>query len=182
MKKLYLLFLLGTTVAQAQETAPLTVEKIMRDQKWLGTPPSNYRWSADSKTVYFDWNPENKEKDQLYQANVQGWKPVKADDKLAEPQMAVDYAYNKDRTLGLTEESGDLFLYEFKSKKKQRLTSTMDRESNAKFLANGNIAFQRGENVYTLDLKSNELKQLSNFVKGKKPARENGKRMPRIHG
>jgi dipeptidyl aminopeptidase/acylaminoacyl peptidase len=170
MKKLYLLFLLGTTVAQAQETAPLTVEKIMRDQKWLGTPPSNYRWSADSKTVYFDWNPENKEKDQLYQANGQGWKPVKADDKLAEQQMAVDYAYNKDRTLGLSEESGDLFLYEFKSKKKQRLTSTMDRESNAKFLANGNIAFQRGENVYTLDLKSNELKQLSNFVKGKKPA------------
>ena len=56
MKRIIMGLLLTTAAAQAQEVTPLTVEKIMKDQKWLGTSPSNFRWSADSKKIYFDWN------------------------------------------------------------------------------------------------------------------------------
>lgn len=169
MKKFCLLFLLGTTIARAQERPVLTVEKIMRDQKWLGVSPSAYRWSADSKTVYFNWNPEGKDNDQLYQVNISSGKPVKANEPLAEQQILPDFSYNKDHSLALSEKSGDLYLYTFKTGQRARLTNTEERESNARFLNNGDIVFQRGNNLFAQNLHTNELKQLTNFIPGKKP-------------
>lgn len=168
MKKIIIALVLGATAAHAQQVAPLTVEKIMRDQKWMGTAPSAYHWSADSKKVYFDWNPENKAESGLYEVNAAGGKAVKAPEKEDEKDGAEGFTYNQDHTLGLQEQGGDLYLYDLKTKKKQRLTNTLENEGNASFLLNGQIAFQRAENVFVLDLKTNELKQLTNFVKGKK--------------
>jgi len=170
MKKLIIALLLAATGAQAQEITPLTVEKIMKDQKWLGTSPSGYRWSGDSKKIYFDWNPENKDKAQLYEVAAAGGKPVKAAEKAVENDFFKEYTFNREHTLGLYESAGDLFLYQVKSRKKQQLTNTSDRESNASFLADGKITFQRERNTFLLDLKTNELTQLTNFVEGaKKP-------------
>src|SRR5690606_19417321 len=70
------LFLLITLSATAQLTE-LTVEKIMRDPKWIGTSPSNIRWSHDSKTIYFNWNPENAPGDSLYKITLQNRTPQK---------------------------------------------------------------------------------------------------------
>ena len=59
--------LLASASLYAQKTGTLTVEKIMRDPKqWIGTAPSNVRWSEDSKTIYFDWNPDRNLSDSLY--------------------------------------------------------------------------------------------------------------------
>jgi len=171
MKRIIIGLLFGTVAAQAQEVTPLTVEKIMKDQKWLGTSPSNFRWSADSKKIYFDWNPENKDKSQLYRVAAGGGKPVKAAEKEVETETFQEYTYNNAHTLGLYESSGDLYLYDVKSGKKQRLMNTAERESNGSFLVNGDITFQRDQNLYQLDLKTNELVQLTNFVEGdKKPS------------
>ena len=169
MKKLIIALVFAATAARAQQVTPLTVEKIMRDQKWLGTSPSDYRWSADSRKVYFSWNPENKDKARLYQVSVAAGKPVKADSLDADQEIIPPYTYNRERTLGLTEQSGDLYLYDIKAKIKHRLTNTLEEESNAIFLTNGNIAFEKDNNIFTIDLKTNELKQVTNFVKGEKP-------------
>jgi len=168
MKRIIIGLLLGSAAAHAQDLTPLTVEKIMKDQKWLGTSPSDYRWSADSKKVYFKWNPENKDKAQNYQVGVNSRKPVKAGEKDADEGSYQDYTYNLTHTLGLYEENGDLYLYNAKSKNKQQLTNTSDRESNAAFTADGNITFQRDQNVYLLNLANNQLVQLTNFVAGQK--------------
>ncbi len=170
MKKYTFLFLLLATVAQAQQVAPLTVEKIMRDPKWMGVAPTNYRWSADSKTVFFTWNPENKEKEQSYMVNTLGGKPEVTDDKNIEKAIGNNYAYNKDRSLGLYEKGGDIYFYNFKTKAEHRLTNTVDRETAARFLFNNDIVYQRGDNMFQLSLANNELKQLTNFIKGKRPA------------
>lgn len=168
MKKFCLLFLLGSSIAQAQKKPVLTVESIMRDQKWLGVSPSDYRWSGDSKTIYFKWNPENKENNESYKVDIAAGKPVKTTDKLADQESIGNYIYNKDRSLGLIEKSGDLFLYAFKTKQRRRLTNTLEAERNPVFLNDGTIAFQKGNNLYALNLNTSELKQLTNFVFGKK--------------
>lgn len=170
MKKLLFLFLLSTSVAAQAQLAPLTVEKIMKDPKWMGVAPSNYRWSADSKKVFFNWNPENKEKDQLYSMGLTVGKPQKEDEKASEKAIGVSYTYNSTATSALFEKGGDVYIYNPKTKAEQRLTNTVERESGAKFLANGSIAYQRGDNMFLVDLKTNETKQLTNFVKGKKTA------------
>src|SRR5829696_2440546 len=62
-----LLLLVMTPALWAQKTlAPLTVEKIMRDQDWIGTSPSNPYWSADGRYLFFQWNPVNALSDSLY--------------------------------------------------------------------------------------------------------------------
>ncbi|WP_233165649.1 S9 family peptidase [Pedobacter sp. ASV12] len=170
MKKYFVFFLLsGAAIAQAQQLAPLTVQKIMRDPKWMGTSPSNYRWSADSKTVFFSWNPENKEKDQPYKVSVLTNKPEPTEDNAAEKAAETNYAYNKDKSLGLSEKGGDIYFYNFKTKKESRLTNTVERENGARFLYNNDVVFQRGDNMFQLNMATNELKQLTNFVKGKRP-------------
>jgi dipeptidyl aminopeptidase/acylaminoacyl peptidase len=170
MKKLIWMLLLTAAAAQAQQAAPLTVEGIMRDQKWIGIPPSNYGWSADSKSIYFDWNPENKPNSSLYQVNVFSDKVVKSADSARDKVVSPTLIYNRTNTLALAEKDGDIYLLKVKGNTLLRLTNTLERESNASFLFNDNIAFQRGDNLYQLDLKTHELRQLTNFLKGKKPA------------
>lgn len=176
MKK-YLLFLLLCTgeYTFAQQIAPLTVEKIMRDPKWMGIAPTNFRWTADSKTLYFNWNPENKAKEELFKITPSSIKPAKAVEKEDEKLLSLNYIYNKDRSLGLVEKSGDIYLQNFKTNKETRLTNTMERESSPVFLTNGNVVYQLGDNLFEINLKSAETKQLTNFVKEKKATRAESK-------
>ncbi|KQR71900.1 prolyl oligopeptidase family serine peptidase [Pedobacter sp. Leaf176] len=177
MKKYLLFFLLCTgEYTFSQQIAPLTIEKIMRDPKWMGNSPTNFRWTADSKTLYFNWNPENKPKEELYKISASSpLKPVKAVDKEDEKLLSLNYIYNKDKSLGIVEKSGDIYLQNFKTKKETRLTNTMERESNPVFLTNGAIVYQLGDNLFQLDLKTAETKQITNFVKGKATGRTAGK-------
>lgn len=167
MKKIIILILLASGFAHAQQVAPLTVEKIMRDTRWIGTSPTNYRWSEDSKTVFFDWNPKGEERPSAYKANVLDHKPVSnqvGDEDNEEGRIS--YTYNKNRSMALYEKEGDIYFYHVKSKKEFRLTTTVERESAPRFLIDNQIVFQRGDNFFQLNLNSNELKQLTNFVKG----------------
>lgn len=167
MKRLFTLLLLAGASAQAQQNSALSVEKIMRDQKWIGVAPTNFRWAADSKVLFFDWNPENKDKSEGFQVQAASLKREKSDEKLKTAAIGADYIYSGDRSLGIVEKSGDLYLYYPKTKQEQRLTRTIERESNPRFLKDGTVVFQRGDNLFTLQLKNNAITQLTNFVKGK---------------
>jgi hypothetical protein len=63
---LYLLLIPVCSVTFAQKLETLTVEKIMRDPKWIGVAPSAIRWSNDSRNIYFNWNPTSADRDELY--------------------------------------------------------------------------------------------------------------------
>jgi dipeptidyl aminopeptidase/acylaminoacyl peptidase len=168
MKKLPWMLLFAGTVAQAQQIAPLTVEKIMQDQKWIGVPPTNYRWSDDSQAVYFDWNPDKQSKTTLYRVSPSSKKAVKTADSVADYGVGSTLNYNRTGSLVVAEKSGDLYL--LKGKAEQRLTNTLERESFVGFLQQDDLVFQRGDNLFLINLKTNELQQLTNFVKGKKPS------------
>ena len=154
---------------QSGQTNPqLTVEKIMRDQKWIGVSPSNYRWSGDSKLVYFDWNPQNKRKSATYQVSVSNRQVIPSSDTNSEKALPPDLVYNKTGERAVAEQDGDIIL--MNGSKRQQLTKTLESERNPLFLNSGNIVFQRGDNLYELELKTNALRQLTNFQKGRKPA------------
>ena len=169
MKKYLILFLILSAGAKAQQLAPLTVQKIMRDPKWMGVAPTNYRWAGDSKTVFFNWNPENKEKDLAYKVSVLNNKPEVTEDNAAQKAAEKNYTYNKDKSLGLSEKGGDIYLFNFKTNKETRLTNTVDREMGSYFLYNNDVIFQRGDNLFQVSLSTAEMKQLTNFIKGKRP-------------
>ena len=166
MKKYFtFLLLVSATGVFAQKLETLSVEKIMRDPKWIGVSPSNIRWSDDSKKIYFEWNPENADRDQLFYITPTELKPLKArieEQKALAPQNG---SWNKKHTLKLYEKNGDVYLYDPNTGKLQQLTQTTDREYNPAFNSDeSKVLFMRGDNLFSLKLNGGELVQLTNFV------------------
>jgi dipeptidyl aminopeptidase/acylaminoacyl peptidase len=173
-----LLFLCFGFAASAQKLEVLTVEKIMRDPKWMGVSPDNIRWSDDSKKIYFNWNPDKTERDELFYISPNNIKPQKATLAQRRDLVPDNGKWNKKRTLKTFEKNGDIYLLEAASGKTVQLTNTTNRESNPTFSGDENsIIFTNDNNLYALKLNKGELTQLTNFVKTasteKKPAKEN---------
>jgi len=178
MKKSFtLLFLCFGLGASAQTLGQLTVEKIMRDPQWMGVSPSNIRWSDDSKKIYFNWNPDKTERDELFYITPGNTKPQKV--SLADRRNMIPETgkWNKKRTLKTYEKNGDIYLLEVATGKTTQLTNTTSRENNPTFSGDeGSIVFTNDNNLYQLKLNKGELTQLTNFVKAatgeKKPAKD----------
>jgi dipeptidyl aminopeptidase/acylaminoacyl peptidase len=170
MKKFILITLLfgGIVKVNAQELGKLTVDKIMRDPVWMGVSPSNIQWSDDSKTVYFQWNPDGTSRDAWYFITTSNLKPQKLSKEAEIALPSFRGTLNKARTKKLYEKNGDLFILDIKTGKSKQITNTLDRESGAEFTANETaVVYQRGENLYQQSLTDGELIQLTNFVRSR---------------
>ncbi len=137
----------------------------MRDPKWIGVSPSNVRWSDDSRKIYFNWNPNNTDRDELFAITPTDTKPAKV--SIDEQRGIVPGAgeWNRKHTLKVFQKDGDIYLADPKTGKVQQLTSTVERESNPVFSGDeSKVLFMRGDNLYALKLDGGELVQLTNFV------------------
>lgn len=161
---------LFTCSSQAQTLAPLTVEKIMRDPKmWIGTSASDVSWSEDSKTIYFNWNPDKNPGDSLYRYDLATKKisKVEAGERRALPPKSG--VYNKSKALKLYEKNGDIFLINSTDFGIRQLTQTVERESNPSFSGDESaVVFIRGNNIFSISLANGLLRQLTDFRTGTK--------------
>ncbi len=137
----------------------------MRDPKWIGITPTNISWSENSKKIYFKWNPENKDRSELYAITPPGVKPVKVS---LEEQKSIDPEggeWNAKQTLKVFEKNGDIFLFDQKNGKTQQLTNTVDRESNPSISGdNTKVYFTKGDNLFAIKINGSGLSQLTNFT------------------
>jgi dipeptidyl aminopeptidase/acylaminoacyl peptidase len=166
-----LLLLLCTSVLFAQKNlAPLTVEKIMRDQKWIGTSPSNPYWSADGRYLFFFWNPDKAVADSLYYITLTDKTPKKATYEMRQTIPSFNsITYNAARTAYAYVKDGDLF-YVDAQKKERQLTETVENESSPQFVeGDSKIVFNRGQNLFAWDIATGLTAQLTNFVRGAAP-------------
>lgn len=168
MKKIFTLLLIAnTTAAFAQKLDTLTIEKIMRDPKWIGVSPSNIHWSDDSKKVLFTWNPDKAGTEGLFAvtpANITPQKVSIADRR----SLPGNGSWNKIHTQKVFEKNGDLFLEDLKSGKTIQLIHTEQRESSPVFSGDeSRVIFSQSNNLFALKLNGTGLEQLTNFVKVK---------------
>ncbi len=165
---LFFVLLISATAFSQQVLGPLTVEKIMRDPKWMGTSPSNTFWSQDGNTLYFSWNPEKAHADSIYYITTTNKTPVKA--TVAEKQALTsqpNIIYNIARTFQLYAKDGDIFYKEVKTGKVKRITQTVEMESNPQFsFSETKIVYNRNQNLYAWDISSGETMQLTNVRTG----------------
>jgi Tol biopolymer transport system component len=132
MKKLLFLLLIGYS-ASAQQLAPLTVEKIMRDPKWIGVAPSNVFWSEDGKQLFFSWNPERNQGDSLYSISLTSRTPAKVNAVARRTMPSQNGNYNRAHTKKVYEKAGDIYLLDLLTAKTTQITSSNEREFNASF-------------------------------------------------
>lgn len=145
----------------------LTVEKIMRDPKWIGSSPSGISWTADHK-IQFSWNPEKAMDDSFYIYTLSASAPEKLRYTDAMRNMALSNAVsNSNYTLRVYGYKGDLYLLDVKTGQSKAITQTEEIETNPKFIMNDEwISFQRNQNIYAWQISTGTTKQLTNFVKG----------------
>jgi dipeptidyl aminopeptidase/acylaminoacyl peptidase len=173
MKKwLPLIIILITTLPiYAQQTSPLTVEKIMQDPKWIGTSPDGVYWGADNKSVFFKWNPEKALADSLYFAAIKDAVPHKtnaADRALFQAQA--EGTYNNSKTALTYSLHGDIYLLDIKTGKTTRITHTTPAKSNPLFLkGDTQLVYEQEDDLFMWDKTSGIISQLTNFQKGNKP-------------
>jgi dipeptidyl aminopeptidase/acylaminoacyl peptidase len=165
----FLLILIGKQV-QGQHLGNLTVEKIMRDPRlWMGTSPSNIRWADDSKSVYFDWNPDKNLSDSLYRYDISQQKIGKVSPEERKKMPSANGPYNRAQTARVYSKDGDLFLISYKDFTIRQLTNTVDHESNPSFSGDEkSIIFQRGSNIYSISAANGMLTQWTDFKSGNK--------------
>jgi dipeptidyl aminopeptidase/acylaminoacyl peptidase len=152
----------------AQKPDKLTVEKIMRDPKWMGTSPSGTFWSNDGSILYFLWNPDNSPSDSLWYITTANKVPVKA--TIAQKKVLNSqgtYNYNQLRTAYVVANDGDIFYTDVKTGKTKRITQTVDIENNPQFSFNeSKIVYSRNQNLFAWDIASGETMQLTNIKTG----------------
>ena len=172
MKKCFLFVLCCTAVHANAQT--LTVEKIMRDSKWIGTSPSAVSWAYDNKTILFNWNPEQALNDSAYSYQLSSKEIVKLNYKDAQLAKAIaGGTYNHVRTKIVFSYKGDIHLLDVASGKITRITQTQEDEYNFSFIMNEEwIAYQTGNNLFTWNIATGFTKQLTDFEKEKTAAKK----------
>jgi dipeptidyl aminopeptidase/acylaminoacyl peptidase len=163
---LFLFFVITSVqVFCQQKLEKLTVEKIMRDPKWIGTSPSNPTWSNDGTTLYFSWNPDKAPNDSLYYITLSNRIPIKA--SILQKQGFISpnaYVYNNARTAYAYSKEGDIFYTDVKTNITRRITQTVDPETNPQFSFNQTkIVYNRSSNLYAWDIMTGETMQLTNI-------------------
>jgi dipeptidyl aminopeptidase/acylaminoacyl peptidase len=168
MNKAFWLVVLACPV-WAQSLAPLTVEKIMRDPKWIGVAPSNVYWSEDSKQVYFNWNPQRNAGDSLYTISPTNRAPVAVSPAVRRNLAPANGEYNKARTKKLYEKNGDLFMLDITTGKVTQITNTVIREFNPMFtLDEKRVTFMADLNLFSWEIATGSFAQLTDFKRGTK--------------
>ncbi|WP_343702640.1 prolyl oligopeptidase family serine peptidase [Chitinophaga sp.] len=170
--KIVLTSMAGMLLAAASHAQQLTVEKIMRDPKWIGTSPDNVDWGGDSKTVYFLWNPEKAYADSLYSISLTARTPVKtpaAERGLINARN--NATYNQAYTQKVYTYQGDVYLQDAATGKETRLTRTAEQETAVGFSFNDTrVVFRRSRNLFSWNIKTGETEQLTDFTSGAKPS------------
>jgi dipeptidyl aminopeptidase/acylaminoacyl peptidase len=155
------------TLAQ-KNSSPLTVEKIMRNPKWIGTSPSDLQWSNDGQSLYFSWNPEAAVADSTYYISLDNKLPVKATATQTQNLFSTgNFVYNISRSAYVYSKDGDIFYVEIKTGKTKRITQTTDAENSPLFSFNDTkVVYTRSPNLFAWDIASGETLQLTNLKTG----------------
>jgi len=173
-------------VAQTPKPFDFSIKNIMRGPELYGRQPQNVRWSADSRWIYFNWlEPGTDWREPARQFRVRavpGAKPERVSiqqidsigSRFAASQRSHDGRY------AAVEFSGDIYINDLNRGTTRRLTQTVDSERNPQFSANDRaIFFVRNNNVYSIDISTGFLRQLTDIRPGPAPtdsARAQGQR------
>jgi dipeptidyl aminopeptidase/acylaminoacyl peptidase len=170
MKKTLLIFLTSALIfnIKAQQ---LSIEHIMQDPKFtIGALPSNIFWSEDSKTIYFNWNPDKNKADSLYGASIYEKKPFKVtpQTRRALPSQG---NYSTDFGRKVYAKNGDIYLMDCRTMVIRQITNTVESESNPTFNGKDDkIIYSKANNLFSFTIANGEIDQLTNFQNGTKKA------------
>jgi len=150
----------------------LTIEKIMQGDKFTGVSPESPRWSPSDNNLYFRWTENPDSATVLYVLREGSSTPQKVtvDEQKALPSGG---RYNRSRSLYVYSRNGDIFLLDVKKGTTKQITSTSTPEANPIFsLKEDRILFTSNNNIFSWEIGSGTLRQLTDLRQGKETAED----------
>ncbi|HEY4733195.1 MAG TPA: prolyl oligopeptidase family serine peptidase [Gemmatimonadaceae bacterium] len=180
MKKFLASALLCATIPlSAQQSKPFdfSIKNIMRGPELYGRQPSDVRWSADSKWIYFTWlepGTDWRETPKQFRVRaVPGSKPERVSIQQVDSTGSrfARGARSHNGRYSAVDFNGDLYINDLTSGTSRRLTQTVESERSPAFSADDRqIFFIRSNNVFSIDLGNGMLRQLTDIRQGPAPA------------
>ena len=178
MRKILLAALIAVPAGaqQAPSTFDFSIKNIMRGPELYGRVPQDVRWSADSKWIYFNWvepGADWREGLKRYRVRaVPGSKPERVTP--AQFDSAGALVTTGDRSgngrFMAVEYGGDIYVTDMQRGTTRRLTQTIVRERQPEFSQDASkVYFIRENNVYSIDLSTGLLRQLTDLRQGPEP-------------
>ncbi|KAA3616658.1 MAG: S9 family peptidase [Calditrichaeota bacterium] len=162
------------SLAYAQYPQNLDVKTIMQDpDSWLGSLPKKPYWSEDSKTIYFKWNPENADSDSLYAISIRGGiaKKVTAKEQALLPGR--NGHFSDDQKYKVFSKNGDIFIFNLKRNKLERITRSLANESNPRFsMDQKRVIFQRDNGLFSWNRQTGKIAQLFDIKSADSPTED----------
>jgi hypothetical protein len=170
-----LLLQINISLPAAQPGSELSLEKIMMGDEWIGHQPSNIRWSDDSRSLYFDWNPDNNPSDSLYRYDMESGRIEKLTPSERRAIPPVQAVYDSKRERMVYTLNGDLYIRDVKSGKTLQLTNTVQSVTSPSFTGDEKkLTYISDNNLYLLDPESGSIRQLTDFRRGSAPSEKTG--------
>ncbi len=177
MKKAFFVFALLAAPLSAQQPAfDFSIKNMMRGPELYGRAPGNVRWSADSKWIYFTWLEPGRpfyEQPTLFRVRAaRGSKPERVSIPAQDSTGATFFlaGFSHEKRLASVSYGGDLYVTNLATGTSRRLTQTVGAERNPQFgVGDKAMYFTRDDNIYSIDLASGFLRQLTDFRQGPAP-------------
>jgi dipeptidyl aminopeptidase/acylaminoacyl peptidase len=127
----------------------LTLERILA-RDWIGTPPERPRFTDDGRALIYERRRPGTEIVDLFRVEVATGKTSAVPDAERGRVEAAEAVFSRDRKSAAFVRDGDLFLRE-NGRPVRQVTRTLERESDPLLLADGRLAYRRGDAFYTFD-------------------------------
>ncbi len=143
----------GVVVAAQLPATParfaLTVDSIMRGPALVGYPPSDLRWSGDSKEVYFEWRMPNEDEAATWVVGRDGGAPRRLTDDERKRAPLPNGSWDRSRRRVLGVDRGDIVVIDSVDRSRRDITRTTGNESSARWARGGShITFVRDNNLF----------------------------------
>ncbi len=172
----FVFFVVASSSVSAQAPFDFSIKNIMRGPELYGRPPSDIRWSADSRWIYFSWlEPGTDWREQPKRFRVRAAPGAKAE-RVSPAQfdsvgaLVTSGDRSRNGRYMTVEFNGDIYVTDLVKGTTRRLTRTIAREHDPVFAADANrVFFVRDDNVYSVDLNDGLVEQLTDLRQGPEP-------------
>lgn len=171
------LFYLKLGAQTAPNVSPISIEKIMQGEAFVGYLPENIAWAEDGKALYFSWNPDGDTLRGTYKIAFQDGSAGTPEKLGIEALRALpgQGSYNESRSRMVYAKNGDLYLMTLPAKGQPKssgpsifqITQTLESEASPAFSGDeSKIIYEKDNNLYAWDLSTGATAQLTDFRKG----------------
>lgn len=155
MQRLWIAGALALTVfasAHAQ-TAPLTLERIMAEPDWIGSPVTNAYWGADDSSIYYQLKRSGSPIHDLHRIELNSGKDAIVDAGAMSTADGGASVYDAAGKQAAFIRNGDVFVRDLGNGTLRQITRTAQTESSPQFSLDGHkLSFRNGHDWFVVDL------------------------------